>query len=55
MLFEMALDFMLAQATLVPCEAIFSLATNTNMPHCTCISDDMMESLQVLKYLIDQQ
>ena len=51
----MALDFMPAQATSVPCEAIFSLAANTDTPRRACISDDMMESLQVLKYLIHRQ
>ena len=53
-MFKMALDFMLDEAMSVPCEAIFSLAasTNLNMPHHACISNDMMESLQVLKYLI---
>ena len=51
-MFKMALDFMPAQAMLAPCEAIFSLATNTDTPCCACISNDMMESLQVLEYLI---
>ena len=52
MLFKMALDFMPAQAMSVPCKAIFSLAANTDTCRRACISDDMMESLQVLKYLI---
>ena len=52
MLFQMALDYMPTQATSVPCESVFSQAGNTDTPHRSSITDDMFESLQVLKYLI---
>ncbi|KAH9832115.1 uncharacterized protein C8Q71DRAFT_688455, partial [Rhodofomes roseus] len=40
------------QATLVPCERLFSSNADTDTPKRNRIGPQLMEALQVLKYLI---
>ena len=48
----MAMDYLLIQASAVPCERVFSSAKETVTARRNRISSDLMEALQVLKYFI---
>ncbi|EPS92877.1 hypothetical protein FOMPIDRAFT_1080907, partial [Fomitopsis schrenkii] len=54
-LFQIAVDYMPTQATSVPCERIFSSAGLTDTPRRSRIGDDLMEALQVIKYLLKKE
>ncbi|EPS93193.1 hypothetical protein FOMPIDRAFT_25615, partial [Fomitopsis schrenkii] len=51
-LWRMAMDELPVQATSVPCEHLFSSAMDMDTPKCNHISAELMEALQVLKFLI---
>lgn len=46
------MDYLPVQATSVPCERLFSSAADTDTPKRNRISAELMEALQVLKFLI---
>ena len=48
----MAMDYLPVQATSVPCERLFSSAAMTDTPKRNRISAELMEALQMLKFLI---
>ncbi|TFY51364.1 hypothetical protein EVJ58_g10610 [Rhodofomes roseus] len=51
-LWRIAMDYLPIQATSVPCERLFSSSADTDTLKCNCIGSQLMEALQVLKYLI---
>ena len=46
----MALNYILIQASSVPCERIFSSASKTNMKQHNRINSDLFKALQILKF-----
>ena len=44
------MDVLAIQASAVPCERVFSSAKETMAPHWSCISPNLMEALQLLKF-----
>jgi len=57
MLFAIAMDYLLIQASSVPCEHIFSSAKETDTSKHNQMNPMLMEALQTLKFLLkkDQQ
>ncbi|TFY58944.1 hypothetical protein EVJ58_g6089 [Rhodofomes roseus] len=51
-LWRITMDYLPIQATLVPCKRLFSSSADTDTPKCNHIGAQLMEALQVLKYLI---
>ncbi|KAF8592267.1 hypothetical protein K439DRAFT_1296299, partial [Ramaria rubella] len=51
-LFAWAIDYLPAQTSSVPSECVFSSGAETDTCHHNCISPDVMEKLQMLKYLL---
>ena len=54
MLFLAAMDYLPIQGSAVPCEHVFSSAKETMTVWWNCISCDLMEALQMLKYMINR-
>jgi len=54
-LFSIAMDYLLVQATSVPCECIFSLAKDTDTMKRNQISPVLMETLQMLKHMLKKE
>jgi len=54
-LFAMALYYLPIQASLVPCEHVFSSSTETDMKRHNRIHPVLMEALQMLKFSLKQQ
>jgi hypothetical protein len=54
LLYQIALDVLPVQASAVPCERIFSSAKETDIDRRNKMSGEMMEMLQILKYLFRQ-
>lgn len=52
MLFAMAMDVLPIQAFSVPCEHVFLSSKETITPRRNCISAELMESLQLLKFSV---
>ena len=50
MLYRVALNIVLAQASLVACERVFSSSKETITMHRSCLSPALVEALQFLKY-----
>ncbi|TFY51345.1 hypothetical protein EVG20_g11041, partial [Dentipellis fragilis] len=50
-LFSMAMDFMPIQATSVPCERVFSSSAETDMKKRNRLGPEIMEALQILKFM----
>ena len=44
------MDYLPIQASLVPCEHIFSSSAKTDTKHHNCIDPILMEALQMLKF-----
>lgn len=55
LLYRIALDVLPVQASAVPCERVFSSSKETFTVRRTCLSDEHMEQLQILKYLYRQE
>ncbi|KIK21669.1 hypothetical protein PISMIDRAFT_103770 [Pisolithus microcarpus 441] len=55
MMFAIAMDYLLIQASSVPCERVFSSSTDTDMKKRNQISPILMEALQMLKYHLRSQ
>jgi hypothetical protein len=55
MLFVIAMDYLLIQATSVPCECIFSSAKETDTAKWNYISPVLIEALQLLKFMLKKQ
>jgi hypothetical protein len=55
MLFAIAMDYLLIQATSVPCEHIFLSAKETDMAKQNRMSPVLMEALQLLKFMLKKQ
>ena len=53
--YDMALDYLPIQASAVPCERVFSSASDTEQHKRTRISPALMEALQVLKFSLRGQ
>ncbi|KIJ32645.1 hypothetical protein M422DRAFT_99245, partial [Sphaerobolus stellatus SS14] len=51
-LFQLALDYLPAQASSVPSEHVFSGGGETGTRRCNCISPVLFEQLQMLKFLL---
>ncbi len=49
-LFAIAMDYILVQASSVPCERVFSSSAETDMKRRNCINPMLMEALQMLKF-----
>ncbi|EGO04366.1 hypothetical protein SERLA73DRAFT_28458, partial [Serpula lacrymans var. lacrymans S7.3] len=49
-LFSIALDYLPIQGTSVSCKWVFSSAALTATPRKNCLSADIMEALQILKF-----
>jgi hypothetical protein len=54
-LFEIALDYLLIQASSVPCERVFSSAKETDTLKCNRIHPVLMEALQTLKFSLKKE
>jgi len=52
MLFAIAMDYLLIQASSVPCEHIFSSAKETDTSKHNQMNPMLMEALQTLKFLL---
>jgi hypothetical protein len=55
MLFGIALDYLLIQASSVPCEHVFSSTKETDTLKHNCIHLVLMEVLQTLKFLLKKE
>ena len=55
LLYRVALDVLPVQAYAVPCERVFSSGKETDAARRSNLSPDMMESLQILKYLFREE
>ena len=51
-IFQLAMDIIPIPGSAVPCERVFSSAKETMMPRRNRISPELMEALQVLKFLL---
>jgi hypothetical protein len=51
-IFRMALDYLPIQASAVPCEQAFSSSAETDTNRRNCVSPNLMEVLQIIKYSI---
>ena len=54
-LFSIAMDYLLVQATSVPCKCIFSSAKDTDTMKWNWISPVFMEALQMLKHMLKKE
>jgi hypothetical protein len=50
-LFAAAMDYLPIQASAVPCERVFSLSGETATKRRNCMKPDLMEALQLLKFM----
>jgi hAT family C-terminal dimerisation region len=51
----MAMDYLLIQATSVPCEQVFSSSSETMTKRRNRIKPKLMEALQMLKFMLKKQ
>ena len=54
-LFAMAMDYLPIQASVVPCEHIFSSSAETDTKQRNCISPLLMEALQMLMFFLKKE
>src|SRR5258708_37709925 len=54
-LFAIAMDYILVQASLVPCERVFSSSAETDMKKRNHINSMLMEALQMLKFHLKKE
>ncbi|KZT24735.1 hypothetical protein NEOLEDRAFT_1033018, partial [Neolentinus lepideus HHB14362 ss-1] len=54
-IFSMVMDILPIQASAVPCEWVFSSSKETTIAHWNCLSTEMMEALQILKFSAQQK
>ena len=53
-IFALAMDILPIQGSSVPCERVFSSAKETLTDRRSCVQPELMEGLQMLKYLVKQ-
>ncbi|KIM53028.1 hypothetical protein SCLCIDRAFT_38357, partial [Scleroderma citrinum Foug A] len=54
-IFRIAMDYFVIQATSVPCEHVFSSSAKTNTKRHNHIGPTLMEALQMLKFSLKKQ
>jgi hAT family C-terminal dimerisation region len=54
-LFSIAMDYLLVQATSIPCERVFSLSKDTDTAKRNQINPVLMEALQMLKHSLKKE
>jgi hAT family C-terminal dimerisation region len=49
------MDYLLIQASSVPCEHVFSSSSETATKHQNCMKLELMEALQMLKFMLKKK
>ena len=54
-IFHIAMDYLLVQASAMPCERVFSSSAETDTKKRNCIKPELMEVLQILEFALKKE